>query len=325
MTQLTRFASQTGYALHGSVAYGRTNGLFFNVTFDIENGAVTVRAYIRPIESLTFRDTGRGRGIDLSRISEYLEVRRREFLNTGAQADERSVWVTLHSDDHGVKAESAAAFVYEFSRFLSDRGYVSSCASCPATRSLICMVQDGQVLEVCDACQSQLGASAQRITQSCSMSGSYLRGAFGAVLGGIAGFVPWVLLGLIGYVAALGGLLMAYFSYMGYRLLRGKQASGMLLIIVAVLIVFTYAAVMVNEGIAEYRTLTASGANAGLFEQVGAMMTAPFEPQAYDTRLLWLRLGTGWLFAGIGSFALMLRRRREIADSVKNTSTGRAR
>ena len=325
MTQLTRFAAQTGYTLHGSVAYGRTNGLFFNVTYDYESRKFTVRAYIRPIESLTFWDTGRGRGIDLSRISEYLDVRRREFLNTGAQADERSVWVTLHSDDQIMKAEKVVAFVYEFSRFLSDCGYVSSCALCPATRNLGYMVQDGQVLEVCGVCQSQLGASAQPVTHAHNMSGSYLRGALGAVLGGIAGFVPWVLLGLIGYVAALSGLLMAYFSYMGYRLLHGKQASGMLLIIVAVLVVFTYAAVMLNEGIAEYRALAADGANAGLFEQVGAMLTAPFEPQAYDARLLWLKLGAGWLFAGIGSFALILRRRRETANSVKNTSTGHSR
>ena len=70
MTQLTRFAAQTGYTLHGSVAYGRTNGLFFNVTYDYESRKFTVRAYIRPIESLTLWDTGRGRGIDLSRISE---------------------------------------------------------------------------------------------------------------------------------------------------------------------------------------------------------------------------------------------------------------
>ncbi len=324
MSYLTRLAAHTGYALHGSVAYGRTNGIFFNVAYDAESSAATVRAYIRPIESLTFQDTGRGSGIALPRINDYLKVRRREFGSGSAQADERSVWLTLGSA-RDQTPETVAAFLYEFSRFLSGLGYVSSCAACPATRSLGYKEQDGQVLELCGACQSRLGSAVLPVTRNRSAAGSYFRGALGAILGGVAGLVPWVLLGLFGYLAALSGLLMAYFSYMGYRLLRGREGRGMLLIIVAVLCVFTYAAVMLNEGIAEYRALTASGTEAALSEQVGMMMTAPFKPQPYDTHLLWLRVGAGWLFAGIGSFALMLRRRRELGTSGANTRTGRAR
>ena len=62
MSQLTRLSALTGYALHNNIAYGRTNGIYFNVALEPDIPAATVRAYIRPIESLTFHDTGRGGG-----------------------------------------------------------------------------------------------------------------------------------------------------------------------------------------------------------------------------------------------------------------------
>lgn len=308
MSRLTRLAAQAGYAVLGGTAYGRTNGIYFNVVPTPNGQGVMVRAYIRPIETLTFRDTGRGRGIDIDRINEYLNIRRRDYENSGAQADEGSLWLTLVGSP---AAETVSAFLYEFSRFLSENGYVSSCAMCPQTRSLGRHTQDGQVLEVCSRCAEKLKGTQGSLAPQQSITDSYIRGAAGAVLGGIAGVILWVLLNFFGSIAFLSGLLMAYFAYRGYRLLHGKRSHHMLLILFAVLIVFTYIAVMTCEGINIYRVRMDEGYD--LFTEISGMMTALLYPDVYNVQYLWMRLGIGLLFSGLGGFALVLRFRRENA------------
>ena len=52
------------------------------------------------------------------------------------------------------------------------------------------------------------------------------------------------------------------------------------------------------------------------------MMTALFHPEAHDVRLLWIRLGTGWLFSALGCAGLLLRQRREKDINQKTTHSG---
>ncbi len=315
MSHLSRLANLAGYAVYGGAAYGRTNGIYFNVIPNPDGHDVTVRAYIRPIETLTFRDTGRGRGIDLMRINSYLSVRRRDYDNSDAQADERSLWLTLEGEP---SADKLSEFLYEFSRFLSDSGYVSSCTMCPQTRNLSYKVDKGQVLEVCASCAELHSETLQNTVQQRNIKESNIRGAAGAAMGGIAGIVPWVLLNFVGYIAPLGGLIMAYFAYKGYRLMHGKRSRYMFTIIFAVLAVFTYIAVMACEGINIYRARLDAGYATGLFKEIGGVMTGVLHSDIYDTELLWMRLGIGLLFSGLGAFALVLRSRRETAAGSKS-------
>ncbi len=313
MTQLTRLAAQAGYAVYDGTAYGRTNGIYFNVATDPGHG-VSVRAYIRPIETLTFRDTGRGRGIDLVRINDYLKVRRRDYGSSTAQADERSLWLTLEGEP---KAESVSAFLYEFSRYLSDSGYVSSCAICPKTRSLGHRLQNGQVLEVCPACAEKHSSQLHSLAPQHGIKSSYMRGAAGAALGGITGMILWILVNFAGSFSFICGVPMAYFVYKGYHMLHGKHSRNMFAILFAALIVFTYIAVMTCEGIIVYRARMDAGFTTGLFSEIGGMMTGLLYPGVYDTPYLMMRLGIGLLFSGLGGFALVLRFRRENGAGIK--------
>lgn len=315
MSHLTRLANLAGYTVYGGTAYGRTNGIYFNVIPNPDGHAVTVRAYIRPIETLTFHDTGRGRGIDLTRINSYLSVRRRDYDNSEAQSDERSLWLSLEG---APGADKLFEFLNEFSRFLSDIGYVSSCAICPQTRNLSYKVDNGQVLEVCPGCAELHSNTLQNTVQQRNVKESYLRGVAGAAIGGIAGIVPWVLLNFVGYIAPLGGLIMAYFAYKGYRLMHGKRSRYMFTIVFAVLAVFTYIAVMACEGINIYRARLDAGYATGLFKEINGVMTGLLHPDIYDTELLWMRLGIGLVFTGLGAFALVLRSRREAAAGSKS-------
>jgi hypothetical protein len=181
------------------------------------------------------------------------------------------------------------------------------------------VAQDGQVLELCGGCRAKQGGTVHSIAQARKTTGSYALGFLGAVLGAVLGIIPWVLLGLVGYISSLGGLLMAYFAYKGSRLMHGRHSHGMLLLLVLVLIVFAYVAVMTSEGVNAFRDHAGDSAS-DLISEIGGMMTAPLHPEVYSPGLIWTRLGAGWLFAGLGSFGLMLRFRRETTGKISNTS-----
>jgi len=318
MSQLNRLAAQLGYNIQNDVAYGRTGGIYFNITYAPDSSSALVRAYIRPLESLTFRNTGRGAGIDLVRIGEYLKVRRREFPNDGAQADERSVQTVL-SGDAVKKTAQISRFVYEFSRFLSELGYVSSCAECPETRRLTHSFQDNQVLELCGACMRRLGA--QIVVAREEASSSWLRGTAGAALGGLIAAIPWILLQSFSWLAAsICGLLMAWLVFTGYQKAGGRRGRAEILSIAAVLIILTYISVTAGYAVDEYRYLLRQGADVGLFPLIGAKLTAVFHAHDGDTGVLWIRLGVGWLFSGLGGVALMLRKRHESAMQTFNAA-----
>ena len=318
MSFMSRFAALTGYAVQSGTAYGRTNGIYFNATPDEMGQVVTVRAYIRPIETLTFRDTGRGRGIDIDRVNDYLKVRQRDYANTGAEADERSLWLSLKDNP---SADKVSNFLVEFSRFLSEKGYVSSCAVCPQTRNLEYRMQERELLEVCPACAEKHSDVLKNLTIESDIKSSFSRGVTGAVLGALAGVALWIIINFVSRYSFLCGLPMAYFIYKGYHLTHGKHHKNMFILLFAALILFTYIAVMSCEGINIYRARLSAGYETGLIREISSTMVGLLNPKVYDVAFLWMRLGIGLLFSGLGGFALVLRFRRENKAGMKPVPT----
>ena len=92
---------------------------------------------------------------------------------------------------------------------------------------------------------------------------------------------------------------MAYLSYKGYRLMKGRRGKGMVLIIAAVLIVFIYAAVIISFTISDYNNLKVHTENA--FQLFSGELRRPFGPADNNTGDLWTEIGLGWFFAAAGS------------------------
>lgn len=294
MGQAERFTQQTAYMRHGNTLYGRTNGIFFNVQYASLSIAATVRAYVK-------RDSG----IDLFGINGFLKENKKKYHAADAQTDGRSVWMTLNSSTV-LKAETATEFLTEFSSYLVSNGYSSSCNLCMNIENLGYTEQDGQVMEVCEACHEKLQGAVEEIRTQRETTGSYAKGAVGAVLGGIVGIVPWVLIGMLGYVAAISGLIMAWLSYKGYQLLGGKRSRGMIWVLVIVLIVFTYVGVI---GSIFVQIVNANGYALTLESFIG-FVSISFTQNEF-TGMIWGQLALGWLFAGLGSFSLLRRARHE--------------
>lgn len=307
-TRTEQLAAAVRFRINDDMAYGRMGGIFLNANINYLSGATTVIAYVK-----------RDAGIDMQAVDAFLAGNKKKYKNAKAESDAQSVTVNIPNYLR-LSVRIVADFLSDFSRFLASQGYRSSCAFCEKSEQLGYTVQEGKVMEVCPACHERLSGILEDIKQQREQTGSYLGGAAGAVLGGIIGIIPWVLIGMIGYLAAACGAIMAFLSYKGYLLCNGKRGPGMFFIIILVLIVFTYAAVITSQTITDYNSYPGDKSEIPIFELFSAEMSAPFSP-GYITfgefeletnaGALWAQIGLGWLFAGIGSFVSLRSIRRE--------------
>ncbi len=63
-------------------------------------------------------------------------------------------------------------------------------------------------------------------------TGNYGAGFAGALLGALAGAIPWAVVLYMGYLASVMGLLISFLSRKGYELFHGKNGKGKIFIIV---------------------------------------------------------------------------------------------
>lgn len=293
-----RLAQLVSFSVHGDVAYGRMNGIFLNASISDMDGSCMIRAFVK-----------REGGVDVSAADVFIAQRRDKYKTAKASYDGQSLNVVI-PNYLKLTIKIVADFLSDFSLFLSREGYRSACAFCDTGEALGYTAQEDKVMEVCPACHEKLAGILTGMKAEREESGSYLRGAVGAILGGIVGIIPWVLIGLLGYVAALSGLIMSFLSYKGYLLFKGKRGRGMLFILIAVLIVFTYIAVIVNFCIDLNNYVNEQGYSIDAFELFKIVFVGPFDPVNFDTGAMWAQIGMGWLFAALGSFFFLRNIRR---------------
>ncbi len=295
--QLERIMELNGLKRYGDIAYGSKNGIYVNVVYNRMTWSANVHFFI-----------GRESGVSLEEINLYLKENRKKYRAKPAQINGSAVSVLLNSEIKRIKPEDVAVFVDEATAFLAEHGYVSGCAVCGQDSGEGYTLQGGFVQQMCAPCHEKLTDATTEIKRERAETGSYLTGLVGAVLGGIIGIIPWVLIGMLGYIAGISGFIMAFLSYKGYLLLRGKRGPGMTWIMILVLIVFTYIAVLTSEGVAAYQMLTDEGYIITAAELVPVVIAAPFMPESGP---LWGSIAIGWFFAGLGSFTFLRKLNKE--------------
>ena len=295
--QLEKIMESNGLKRYGEIAYGSKNGIYVNVVYNKMTWSANVHFFI-----------GRENGVSLEEINLFLKENTKKYRAKPAQINGSAVSVLLNSEVKRIKPEDVGVFVDEATAFLAEHGYSSGCAVCGQDSGEGYTLQGGFVQQMCAPCHEKLAVATTEIKRERAETGSYLTGLVGAVLGGIIGIIPWVLIGMLGYIAGISGFIMAFLSYKGYLLLRGKRGPGMTWIMIIVLIVFTYIAVLTSEGVAAYQMLTDEGYIFTIPELIGAVIEAPFMP---DAGPLWGSIAIGWLFAGLGSFTFLRKMNKE--------------
>lgn len=251
-------------------------------------------------------------GISIEEINLFLNENRKKYRAKTTKVDGNVVTVLLNSEVKRIKPEDVAVFLNEATAFLAEKGYRSGCAVCGHDSGEGYTLQGGLVRPMCAPCHENVAAAAAEIKHERATSGSYLTGLLGAVLGAVVGIIPWVLVGMLGLVASVCSLAMAFLAYKGYLLLRGKRGPGMIWILIIVLVVFTYVAVLTSEGIAAYQELLNQGYSIIIPEYILYVLIFPFLPEG---GALWGNIALGWLFAALGSYSLLRRTSKEAAGA----------
>ena len=120
-------------------------------------------------------------------------------------------------------------------------GYQSCCQNCGQTADTDACIMAGVPSLLCDSCYQQLGHNQEQIQQeSAGKPENVLAGVVGALLGCLLGVGCIVLLGQLGYVAALSGIVLAVCTLNGYELLGGRLSTKGIVIACVLMLAMTY-------------------------------------------------------------------------------------
>lgn len=125
--------------------------------------------------------------------------------------------------------------------FLRANGYQNCCQSCGKPGETDAVVAGNVYMELCPECFTRLQQT-QALDQGKKQrkKENILGGIIGALIGSLLGVLCIVILGQLGYVAALSGLVMAVCTMKGYELLGGKLSAKGIVISVILMILMTY-------------------------------------------------------------------------------------
>ena len=153
--------------------------------------------------------------------------------------------------------------------------------------------------------------------------GTTLKGVLGAIIGGLVGAIPWVVLYMLGYVAALGGVFIGAGAVYGYKKLSGRAGVACVISAVIVTVVMVFLATLAGDAadtarliltgeLAEINGLPAGTFNLGdLGWYQGMLYESPEWREGFRANLL-----QGYAYAAIGLILLLLRVRHGLRARV---------
>lgn len=107
--------------------------------------------------------------------------------------------------------------------YFKSKGYTDCCELCDADSGLAAYYINEAGHNLCEPCFQNLTASmSHNQEQIAKKKGNLVAGIVGALLGSLIGVATIVIIGQLGYVAALSGIVMGVCTLKGYELLGGK-------------------------------------------------------------------------------------------------------
>lgn len=149
-------------------------------------------------------------------------------------------------------AEAVAAVV----EFLHASGYDNCCQNCGSAVETDPCIMTGVPSLLCDSCYQQLGHLQEQNQQAeLGKTENVVAGTVGALLGSLLGVACIVLLGQLGYVAAVSGIVMAICTMKGYELLAGRFSTVGLVVSIVLMLGMTYVGYQLDWSVAVYNEL----------------------------------------------------------------------
>lgn len=273
-------ARKLGLKSHGNIAYGLSGNIFVSIYNEAFTGAVIANG-------------GALSSAQINQLLDYLEDNKKRLCVK--ESSYEKPYITVHLDSHygALTARRMAASASEITSYINAMGVRSACAICGAEGSTAAATANG-INYLCEDCMVKLMQQSGNALEVKAHTGSYLRGFLGAAVGGLLGIIPWVLLGLIGILAAISGFITAWLCTKMYMVFKGKQGRLMILIIIFMLIVFTAAGVFSSWFV---RALIHGNSN------INSIMLYMFDDMTITG--IFGDMIIGVFLAGIGAFAVI--------------------
>lgn len=135
------------------------------------------------------------------------------------------------------------AFLQEITNYCQTNQLITCCESCGSELGLSLYQVESVDHLLCSACYADTSEQIQKsINQKASLgNGNIIGGIIGALLGSLLGVIVWVLIYQLGYISAIGGVVLVVCALKGYELLGGRlNATGIVIscIISAIMLLF---------------------------------------------------------------------------------------
>lgn len=188
-------------------------------------------------------------------------------------------------------AEKIHALLPELLSYLHNNGYENCCEISRAVGATVgCMTSGVPQLLAPDLFAEVSRKAEQNERVRAEMPENIGRGILGAVIGGVIGAAVIVLIGQLGYVAALSGMVLGYCTIGGYRRGAGKLSAVGIAVSVVVMLLAVYLGNRVDIAISAVQELDLT------FGQAFAWMHELVDADAYRSNLITL-----YLFSAIGA------------------------
>lgn len=142
--------------------------------------------------------------------------------------------------------------------YLSSHGLAPCCSNCGQHKQTAdYLVGAGSVVQLCPECANNYGSRMALDNQQNAMKkDNVVAGVVGAFLGSIIGVICIIIIGELGYVAAISGVVMAICVLKGYEMLGGKASKKGIVISVIIMLVMTWVGDRLDWAIIIYKELS---------------------------------------------------------------------
>lgn len=144
----------------------------------------------------------------------------------------------------------------EIAGYLRDEGYESCCQACGQTGVSEPCMTGGVPTHLCGRCYGEVSrrladTAAEEEEKPENVAGGFV----GALLGSLLGMAALVVIGQLGYVAALSGLIMSVCALRGYEKLGGRLSGKGIAISAVLVVLMTYLGNQMDWAVSVYREL----------------------------------------------------------------------
>lgn len=248
MAGIDTLAQDIGFASQGRICWGFIEGYWFGIVQGLQhNSAIHIYTAAR------FSETA-----DKGAVSAVLETLRAAKTINSHTVFAYGYEMVITPGFTGIQSRKVAEAMHVLTGALRMQGAQPACFNCGSPEALSFAELNRLPLSLCDGCQTHFEET-QRQREDAHALLPYNRalGVLGALLGALLGGAVWVGVGLLGYIAAIAGLAIAFFAAKGYTMFKGKlDRAAVVIICVVCLVVFALAqfatmdAILIKELIA---------------------------------------------------------------------------